>query len=100
MTWYFNFCAPAIPNDATINFHRGFQTAELMTLLILFVLYHTYYKLCGPDPLSETNDEELGSNESKFVFIKGESKKYSEEDKSEKSNSDEKSINDEDKSES
>ena len=56
MTWYFNFCGPAIPNDATINFHRGFQTAELMTLLILFVLYQTYYKLCSPDPLSETND--------------------------------------------
>ena len=52
MTWYFNFCAPAIPNDATINFHRGFQTAELMTLLILCVLYHACYKLWGSDSLS------------------------------------------------
>jgi hypothetical protein len=69
MTWYFNFCAPAIPNDATINFHRGFQAAELMTFMILFALYHTYYKLCGPDLLSETNKEEIRSSESKFVSI-------------------------------
>ncbi len=52
MAWYFNFCAPSIPNDVTINFHRGFQTGELMILMILFAIYHTYYRMCGPDPLS------------------------------------------------
>lgn len=56
MTWYFNFCAPTIPNDSTINFHRGFQTAELITLMIIFVLYHTYYKIWGPDPLTDSQD--------------------------------------------
>lgn len=58
MTWYFNFCAPTIPNDSTISFHRGFQTGELIVMFLIFAVLHTYYKLCGPSPLStESSDE-------------------------------------------
>lgn len=51
MTWYFNFCAPTLPNDPTINLHRYFQTGCLAGLLVLYVIVHLYYKMCGPDPL-------------------------------------------------
>lgn len=50
MPWYFNFCAPHLPNDPTINFHRYFQTACLMALLFIYALIHAYYRLYGPEP--------------------------------------------------
>ena len=64
MTWYFNFCAPTIPNDSTISFHRGFQTAELIVMFLIFAVLHTYYKLCGSSPLSTESSDESENNES------------------------------------
>jgi hypothetical protein len=51
MTWYFNFCAPTLPNDPVINLHRHFQTACLMTLMIFYIIVHIYYKICQPHPV-------------------------------------------------
>ena len=49
MAWYFNFCAPTLPNDSVIAFHRGFQTAKIIVMLLMFSLYHTYYKFISND---------------------------------------------------
>lgn len=65
MPWYFNFCAPHLPNDSTINFHRFVQTGCLVGFLALYVIIHIYYKLCGPDPQEE---KEIRSK-SKYVSI-------------------------------
>ena len=52
MTWYMNFCAPFIPNDPTINFHRYFQTATLAVYTLIYGLIHIYYIFYGPLPLA------------------------------------------------
>ena len=52
MTWYMNFCAPFMPNDPTINFHRFFQIAILAVYTLLYGIVHAYYMWCGPMPLS------------------------------------------------
>lgn len=48
-----NFCAPFIPNDPTINFHRYFQGALLLLYTIAYAFVHIYYKFWGPDSLVE-----------------------------------------------
>lgn len=53
MAWYFNFCAPALPNDPTINFNRYFQTGCLAVFMFLYLIVHVYYKIYGPDLLEE-----------------------------------------------
>ena len=53
MVWYFNYCAPAFPNDPTLNFHRLFQTASLILVFVLYFFFHIYYLMCGPEPLEE-----------------------------------------------
>lgn len=53
MAWYFNYCAPTIPNDPTINDNRVFQSICLMLFMFLYACLHLYYKLFGPDPLEE-----------------------------------------------
>ncbi len=47
-----NFCAPFMPNDSTINFHRYFQVAVLTLYSIFYLVLHTYYLYWGPLPLS------------------------------------------------
>lgn len=63
MPWYFNFCAPHLPNDPTINFHRYVQTGCLIAFLAIYVIIHIYYKLFGPDPHDEkeVNTKSTGS---------------------------------------
>ena len=51
MVWYFNFCAPVLPTDPTINFHRLFQAGALILVFVLYFFFHVYYLMCGPDPL-------------------------------------------------
>lgn len=48
MTWYMNFCAPFLPNDPTINFHRYLQAALLALYTLSYAILHIYYKFCGP----------------------------------------------------
>ena len=55
MTWFINFCAPFLPNDPTINFHRYVQGACLLILTLIYLVTHIYYKICAPTPL--TSDE-------------------------------------------
>lgn len=47
MTWYMNFCAPFLPNDPTINFHRYFQAALLALYTLAYAILHIYYKICS-----------------------------------------------------
>lgn len=63
MPWYFNFCAPHLPNDSTINFHRYVQTGCLLAFLAIYVIIHIYYKLFGSDP----NEEKEVNTKSKIV---------------------------------
>lgn len=56
MTWYMNFCAPFMPNDSTINFHRYFQASLLTLYSIGYLVIHTYYLYWGPLPLSQRAD--------------------------------------------
>lgn len=56
MTWYMNFCAPFMPNDPTINFHRSFQVSLLVVYTIVYALVHIYYLYCGPLPLSQREE--------------------------------------------
>ena len=48
MAWYMNFCAPFLPNDPTINFHRHLQAALLALYTLAYALLHFYYKFWGP----------------------------------------------------
>jgi hypothetical protein len=48
MAWYFNFCAPTLPNDPTINIHRNVQAGCLAGLLLVYLLIHMYYRICNP----------------------------------------------------
>jgi len=52
MAWYMNFCAPFIPNDPTINFHRYAQVTLLLLYTIAYAILHAYYKFWGPLPLT------------------------------------------------
>lgn len=52
-TWFMNFCAPFIPNDPTINFHRLIQSALLLAYTLFYATVHIYYLYCGPAPLKE-----------------------------------------------
>ena len=61
MTWYMNFCAPFIPNDPTINFHRYFQGALLLLYTIAYAFVHIYYKFWGPDSLVEEEEAAKGN---------------------------------------
>lgn len=61
MTWYMNFCAPFIPNDPTINFHRYFQGALLLLYTIAYAFVHIYYKFWGPDSLVEEEEVAKGN---------------------------------------
>lgn len=61
MTWYMNFCAPFIPNDPTINFHRYFQGALLLLYTIAYTFVHIYYKFWGPDSLVEEEEVAKGN---------------------------------------
>lgn len=49
MVWYFNFCAPALSNDPTINFFRLFQIGVLLAMFVIYVIVHAYYLMCGPE---------------------------------------------------
>lgn len=51
MTWYMNFCAPFIPNDPTINFHRFVQGILLLLYSLMYAGVHFYYMYYGPLPL-------------------------------------------------
>lgn len=53
MAWYFNFCAPTLPNDPIINLHRYFQTGCLMGFMVLYIVVHIYYKMCLPAPTKQ-----------------------------------------------
>jgi hypothetical protein len=55
-TWFMNFCAPFLPNDPTINFHRLAQTALLLAYTLLYSVLHTYYLFCRPPPLADQPD--------------------------------------------
>lgn len=61
MTWYMNFCAPFIPNDPTINFHRYFQGSLLLLYTIAYAFIHIYYKFWGPDSLVDEEEVAKGS---------------------------------------
>lgn len=61
MTWYMNFCAPFIPNDPTINFHRYFQGALLLLYTIAYAFVHIYYKFWGPDSQIEEEEAAKGN---------------------------------------
>lgn len=52
MVWYMNFCAPFLPNDPTINFHRTFQAFILVLYSLLYACLHIYYKFWGPPPFT------------------------------------------------
>lgn len=43
-----NFCAPFLPNDPTINFHRYLQTTLLALYTLAYGILHFYYKFWGP----------------------------------------------------
>ena len=51
MTWYINFCAPFLPNDETINFHRHIQVGALAAYTMLYTLVHFYYLYFPPYPI-------------------------------------------------
>ena len=53
MALVFNFCAPHLPNDPTINFHRLAQTGALMGFLVIYMVVHAYYKIYGSEPSEE-----------------------------------------------
>jgi hypothetical protein len=53
MVWFMNFCAPYIPNDPVINFHRYFQAALLAGYTLLYSVVHVYYMYWGPLPLEQ-----------------------------------------------
>lgn len=57
MPWNLNFCAPFIPSDPTIEFHRLAQTALLILYFLLYLAVHSYYKFCAPKLLSHTASE-------------------------------------------
>ena len=63
MTWNFNFCAPSVPNDPSLEFHRTFQISALLVLLLIYVIIHTYYFIFGPLPLSEEEKHTAGKPE-------------------------------------
>ena len=44
MTWFMNFCAPFIPNDPTINFHRYVQASLVAAYTLAYGIIHFYYK--------------------------------------------------------
>jgi hypothetical protein len=48
MPWYMNFCAPFLPNDPTINFHRRVQASLLALYTLAYAILHFYYKFWGP----------------------------------------------------
>lgn len=52
-----NFCAPFIPNDSTINFHRLFQGILLALYSLAYVAVHVYYLYWGPLPLENQAEE-------------------------------------------
>ena len=56
MVWYINFCAPFMPNDPTLNFHRYFQVALLASYTLVYTFIHAYYLFCGPMPLAEKEE--------------------------------------------
>ena len=60
MPWYMNFCAPFMPNDPTINFHRSFQVALLAAYTLIYGLIHIYYMFWGPLPI--THKEHSGKS--------------------------------------
>lgn len=60
MTWYFNFCAPFIPNDPTINFHRYVQVALLVIYTLCYAAVYTYYHCWGPMPLESDSANNKG----------------------------------------
>lgn len=57
MTWYIDFCAPFMPNDPAINFHRFFQTSLLAAYTICYIVLHAYYLYWGPLPLTHESDD-------------------------------------------
>lgn len=49
-----NFCAPFIPNDPTINFHRYVQAALVAAYTLAYGIIHFYYKFYQtPKPAPE-----------------------------------------------
>jgi hypothetical protein len=42
-----NFCAPFLPNDPTINFHRYLQASLLALYTLAYAILHFYYKFWG-----------------------------------------------------
>ena len=59
MTWFINFCAPFLPNDETINFHRYVQVGVLAAYTMLYAIVHFYYLHYGPLPIQEENYESM-----------------------------------------
>lgn len=48
-SWYMNFCAPFLPNDPTINFHRLVQAVLLLSYTLFYVAVYLYFLYCGPE---------------------------------------------------
>lgn len=67
MAWYFNFCAPHIPNDPTINLHRLVQTICLLVFLVLCCAIYVYFKIWANG--TSEKDETASSNSSTHTLI-------------------------------
>jgi hypothetical protein len=57
-SWFINFCAPFIPNDPTINFHRTLQVALLLIYTLFYAAVHFYYIYCSPLPITSDPPQE------------------------------------------
>lgn len=66
MTWYFNFCSPALPNDAILNANRRYQTACLATFMFVYIGILVYYKFYGND--EDEHENELRSSSILFLI--------------------------------
>ena len=50
--WFINFCAPILPNDPTLNFHRNLQACLLLAYTLCYAALHLYHTICAA-PSSE-----------------------------------------------
>jgi len=54
--WFINFCAPFIPNDPTINFHRRAQAVLLLSYTLFYATLHIYYTYCASSSEEAQNE--------------------------------------------
>jgi hypothetical protein len=54
--WPVNFCAPFLPNDPTINFHRLVQSSILLSFTLFYISVYIYFLLCASQ--NDSSEEE------------------------------------------